>query len=416
MKWMISVGVMNIFLSPLAFANAPVTLSGPNPAIASSYAAGISNVITYTITNKVPKSLPVNVSGVSGAITRTPVPNDCGNMMPPGPSTCNIGITIRATTDNIGSLINQTLLVDYAGRLPLSSTISFTTRPAYLYVTNFNTSTVSKCDVNIDTGIINNCTASNPGGTFNSPSGISFNSAGTIAYVTNSAAATVSTCPLNPDHTLGICTASNPDSSFNAPSSIALNQIDTLAYATNFLNNNVSLCSIDASAGTLTSCTDSGVGAAFNRPDVLVLNTTDTFAYVTDTPANAVSICPVSSNGTLGSCTTKTDPTIFRPTGMSLNSMNTFAYINNTGVVDTVSVCPVSLTNGTIGTCTSSNPGGAFLNIGFGKNAITNNFLFVCNAGSNRVVSCSINANGALGTCTGYSDATFADPQGIALN
>lgn len=108
-----------------AAAIVPVILSDPSPFIASSYAVGDSVLITYTITNNVRSRFPITVSGISSPVTRTTVSNDCGNILPMGPSTCNIGLTIAPASGMEGQSINQTLSIDYQGRVPLKSPISF---------------------------------------------------------------------------------------------------------------------------------------------------------------------------------------------------------------------------------------------------------------------------------------------------
>lgn len=128
MKWKICNHYLlaYLFVAQTAHAAIPVTMSGPVPAIASSYDAGASNTFIYTITNNVPKKrFPITVKGISSPVTRTTVSNDCGNMIPTGPSTCKIGVLIAPTSDNAGNSINQNLSVDYRGRRPLIANIAF---------------------------------------------------------------------------------------------------------------------------------------------------------------------------------------------------------------------------------------------------------------------------------------------------
>lgn len=110
----------------LVYAEVPVILSGPTPTIPSTLSINNPKTFIYTITNNVPKlSFPITIKGISPPVTRTIVANDCGNAIPPGPSTCNIGIRIAPTSASAGQSINQTLLVDYKGRVPLKSSIRF---------------------------------------------------------------------------------------------------------------------------------------------------------------------------------------------------------------------------------------------------------------------------------------------------
>jgi hypothetical protein len=128
MKWMsfIAFYLISIVTANLAVAEVPVTLSGPTPAIASSYTPGDSTTIIYALRNNVPnRSFPITISGISSPLSRVTVANDCRNHLPAGPSTCQIGINIAPKAPDAGLFISQTLSVNYQGRLPLTSTIEF---------------------------------------------------------------------------------------------------------------------------------------------------------------------------------------------------------------------------------------------------------------------------------------------------
>jgi 6-phosphogluconolactonase (cycloisomerase 2 family) len=89
-----------------------------------------------------------------------------------------------------------------------------------------------------------------------------------------------------------------------------------------------------------------------------------------------------------------------------------FSYIANNG--GSVSICPVNA-NGSLGTCSSfvdatfSNPKGIVLNSLY-------TFAYVADFSANRVSICPVNSSGSLTTCTSYADATFNGPQGITIN
>jgi hypothetical protein len=124
--------VLSLFLltHTVAHASIPVSLSGPVPAIASNYLPGDSSTIVYTITNNVPnRSFPISVNGLQAPLTRATVANDCGNTLPLGPATCNIGVLIAPTSSNAGAQINQTLSINYQGRKPLLANIAFNVGP-----------------------------------------------------------------------------------------------------------------------------------------------------------------------------------------------------------------------------------------------------------------------------------------------
>jgi hypothetical protein len=85
----------------------------------------------------------------------------------------------------------------------------------------------------------------------------------------------------------------------------------------------------------------------------------DRFAYVANFNNSTVSLCPINSNGTLGTCTASNPGTTFSgPFAITLNAAGTLAYVANDSN-NTVSLCPIN-SNGTLGTCTASNPGTTF--------------------------------------------------------
>lgn len=64
----------NLFFISTAWAESTVSLSGPNPALAASYAAGQSQTVVYTITNNVPNhSFPITIGGISAPLSCTTV-------------------------------------------------------------------------------------------------------------------------------------------------------------------------------------------------------------------------------------------------------------------------------------------------------------------------------------------------------
>jgi hypothetical protein len=139
---------LGLLATQSAFAAAPVSISGPEPAIASSYEADTAHIFTYTVTNNVVgKSFPITVSGISSPVSRTngiaflPIDDDCKDALPEGPSTCVIRILIKPTTSNSGQSFNQVLSINYQGRTPLIENIAFSvpgptpTGPLVIYTT-----------------------------------------------------------------------------------------------------------------------------------------------------------------------------------------------------------------------------------------------------------------------------------------
>jgi DNA-binding beta-propeller fold protein YncE len=410
--------LISLLVSPLVFAIQPVTMSGPIPALSPTYSAGSSHTVIYTITNRVPKCLPITVEGISGSVRRIPVPNDCGAFLPPAlgtiPSTCNLGISISPTQAGVGLPVNQILQVNYQGRRPLQALISFIPRQSVIYVSNFGSGNVSQCFVNLETGIISQCSVfSDP--SFLGISDLTVSPSGKFVYVTNISNSTISECPVQANGMLSACTVSSDNGAFVGPSGITVNHAGTFFYATNFFDSTIAVCSIN-STGRLGPCTQTIPGPLV-QPNDIILNSQDTFAYIANNGANTVLRCPVEANGSLGLCT-QSDPIFSSPTGITINSEGTKLYVNNAGT-NTVSVCSILPGTNFLGSCISSNPGGTF-NIAFGKNTLqSGSFLFVANAGGgvNTVSVCSLNSQGGLIACpTTNPNSTFSIPEGVALN
>lgn len=119
------ISLFSICLFSSVLAEVPVILSGPVPAIAKSYAPGSTSTVVYTITNNVPKSLPISLGNLFAPLARTTVSNDCGAALPKGPSQCQIGIVITPSTRYAGQTIRQTLSINYQSRQPLTAPITF---------------------------------------------------------------------------------------------------------------------------------------------------------------------------------------------------------------------------------------------------------------------------------------------------
>jgi DNA-binding beta-propeller fold protein YncE len=413
MKNKTALTLISLFASPLVYAVQPVIMSGPSPAIATTFPAGSSQTFVYTITNRVPKRLPITINGLSGTVNRTTVPNDCGDTLPAAkdrtPATCNIGISITPTQGNVGSTTNQTFQVDYQGRRPLTASISFSTRSVRLYVTNSTGQNyVSQCFLNIDSGVISGCrNFSDP--TFISPADIVINPAGTFAYVSNFGNDSISTCPIQANGFLSACTAFTSPA-IDGTSGITINRAGTRIYTSNFVGDTLGICLIN-SAGRVSQCSSSAPGP-INNPVDIVLDPLNQFSYSTNNGLGTVLRCQITASGSFGSCATAA---ITDPTGISINAAGTILYVNNAGP-NTVSVCPILPGIPFLGACTAQNPSGTFAMF-FGKSTIfQNSFLFVVNQAASTVSVCRLDAQGNLIACPSSNpDGAFANPQGIAL-
>lgn len=294
------IALASVFFPTVIFAMPPVTLSAPSPAIAPTYDDNTSTIITYTITNNVPKTLPLIVRGISNGVQRTTVPGDCGNALPIGPSTCHIGINISPSSTQAGSTISQTLIIDYQGRTPLTSSISFLVETV-AYVTPlspdaFNTSQIQQyllSQVGLLSFSKNATQVSEHYGqmTFATVNGTQY------AYILENG---VIYCSINPNGTFNNCTPTTaPIHGVNHPRAIAFATFNQqYAYLADPSSSSLFQCTIDTTSGNLSSCLeyfdgniDAAFGIAFNTDG----NGTQ-HAYVADA-ATGMQVCPMSANG-----------------------------------------------------------------------------------------------------------------------
>lgn len=298
------IALASVFFSTAIYAIPPVILSKPSPAIALTYNDNTSNIITYTITNNVPKILPLTVSGISDGIQRTTVPGDCGNALPAGPSTCNIGINISPSSAQAGSTVSQTLKIDYQGRTPLTSPISFLVQTV-AYVTPLspdalNPSQIQQYLLSQDGSLsfYENATqvAQHYGQmTFATVNGTQY------AYILENG---VIYCSINSNGTFDNCTPTTaPIPGVNHPHGIAFATFDQqYAYLADPTSSSLLQCAIDTTSGNLSSCVeyfdtniDAALGIAFNTDE----NGTK-HAYVADAATGMV-VCPMNADGSFKS-------------------------------------------------------------------------------------------------------------------
>ncbi|MBI3545837.1 MAG: beta-propeller fold lactonase family protein [Gammaproteobacteria bacterium] len=141
------------------------------------------------------------------------------------------------------------------------------------------------------------------------------------------------------------------------------------------------------------------------------------FAYISNASNSTLSLCPVSmTDGSLGTCTTTNGNATFqRPLGMSINPSISLIYITNF-TNSTISICPIN-SDDSLGTCTTTNANGTLSNPdGIALNS-TGTFAYISSVSNNTVATCPINSDGSFGTCTASNgNGTFSAPQAINLN
>lgn len=324
-------------------------------------------------------------------------------------------------TGPIGT-INIELCLNGRGPLSCQNYTVSRTAPSFAYITNGGNDTVSICPLNVD-GSIGSCSITTGNNTFSfggvgGGSGITINAEHTIAYVTNYHNSTVSICALNNNGSFGTCTVSKGNGTFSLPAgSIAINSRNRLAYIANFGSNVVSICPINPD-GTFGNCTTSNGNGTFLTATQVTLNSAATFALV-GTNSNVISLCPINNDGSFGQCATSDGNGTFSLTqGVAFNASESYVYIGNYGN-NTVSACQIN-NNGTLGTC-SVNVSPTF---NFSNGELVCLFMsspinigYIPNNGNNTVSLCLVStSSGTLGTCTiSTGGGTFFQPSAVTL-
>lgn len=218
-------------------------------------------------------------------------------------------------------------------------------------------SQVLKCPMD-QNGNLGSCADSaNSGVPFIRPITIALNSANSLAYVTNQEADSVSICPITANGNFGNCYyADNTPGFLDKPVDIFINHAGSFAYITNQgVSNNVVKCSI-AADGNFSACADANpLPSPFIKPDNIVLNKSDTIAYITDSTFQNIFQCQLGPNGNFVSCASSGNAIpISIIADIVLNSSETVAYVGNTSQIYQ---CPIS-TDGTLGLCTTAGGSG----------------------------------------------------------
>ena len=222
------------------------------------------------------------------------------------------------------------------------------------------------------------------------------------AYVSNFLASTIEYCQLL-NGTFNNCTTTG--SGFNTPVSIALNPNASFLYVPdNGLAATVSVCSINADS-SLGTCNYNTVNIS---PTGIIINSNNTYAYLTN---DIVGYCQIDTNAQLINCAA-TATGLNHANQIALNSANTYAYITRNNSTDLVTACAIQ-NDGSLNNCTDvatgiSNPAGIAINP-------ANTFLYVTSVGNNLVYYCPVLADATLGPCVD-TGGTFNGPFQIAID
>jgi hypothetical protein len=110
------------------------SLSSPTPAITTTVVSGTSQIISYTLTNTGMATITsVSISGYSGSVSLSS--NTCTGSVAPSAS-CTFTLSIAPEAEDIGTVPQQTISVNYGGASPLTTMVGplTVTNPAMVAV------------------------------------------------------------------------------------------------------------------------------------------------------------------------------------------------------------------------------------------------------------------------------------------
>lgn len=226
------------------------------------------------------------------------------------------------------------------------------------YVLNAQNSTISVCPV-VDNQLSDEeCTVETPGIDVEY-SGL--NPTGTILYTLSFSSDVVAMCSINSDGSLATpCSTSSGNGTFHGPNSrIGFHPNGHTLYVPNYNSDTISVCSV-YSDGTINTCTPSFAGGLLSGPQGANVNSTGTVLYIADfnsaTSVSKVVFCQILLNGNLGSCQQTTGNGTFNFSNNDVTNLfvgNAFGYFpNGGGAGKSISICPVQ-SDGSFGTCTT---------------------------------------------------------------
>jgi len=239
---------------------------------------------------------------------------------------------------------------------------------------------------------------------------ISITSSGQHAYIANQLGNSVSFCQINPaTGLLNQCAVTA--TGLTAVEGVGFNPTKTLFFSANLGSSTISVCNVDTATGALSSCVDAG-GSGFSQPDAVAFSPDGTTFY-TSNVGGSVSACKVDAYGKLSACVNNVSPTFLAPSDMVLNDSGTLAYVSNR-LGSTVSVCNVS--GLTVNSCNSlsgslfNQPEGITLDPS-GRHA------YIANAGDGKVIVCDVRKDGSglLDNCAA-TDGQFRGTGNVAFN
>ena len=415
------------------------------PTFPASLNIGTSNSYVYALTNRANHDWPVQINGLSGAVSldTSPSSNTCQNTLP-ALGSCFFTLIIAPTS--IGT-INNLISIGYGSRTPYTTQLNISVANALqsIAITPSNPSLLrgksqaftatatyddgSTADItsavtwqssdhtvaSISTsGVATSSTtgSTNITATF---SGVT-STASTITvnnyvYVANGGAGNVSYCIRNTNGSLTGCQAT-ASGTYNFLQGITINSALTYLYLTD--GRNIFICSVESN-GNLASCNTTGGGFSFDTPVAVTLNPSNTYAYIAENtagPNNIISCDVNTSNGELQNCVTNAFSGV-QPLGLAVNPADTYLYVVD---FNHAFYCPINNTNGKINTCVQTGSFPAFsgpYNIAINP---AGTYAYVTlNTGGTGVDYCQINGDASLSGCTGTGSG-FGNPTGISID
>ncbi|APJ03783.1 fibronectin type III domain-containing protein [Silvanigrella aquatica] len=196
--------------------------------------------------------------------------------------------------------------------------------------------------------------------------------------------------------------------------------LQTYLYSASWDRSTLQRCVIDTVTGALGICKQMSL-SGLNSPSTAIINYNTTNNSYTMYIANFVSSnivkCPVDlTNGSIGTCTTAvSSPSITNPHGLSIFNGN--AYVMGYNGPVKMYQCPLNSTTGAFGTCNSITIANNGLQGSFIYPTGSTNYLYNVTSGG-IVWDCPIAANGTLSTCTrtGTTDATGTGGNYVTLS
>lgn len=213
----------------------------------------------------------------------------------------------------------------------------------------------------------------------------------------------------------------NATQQFTATGTYSDASTDDITSSVTWASSNTNLVTMNstglATGGALPSSTAVTITASL---DAIEGNTTlsiqsNWVAYITNFNNNTLSICPVSNtDGSLETCSTSNgNDTFSGPMGISLSPDASMIYVANF-INSTISICPVN-SDASLGTCSASNAGNT-LSFPDGIDLTSDGSLaYITNLGGTLSI-CQVNADGSLQNCSSVNEALFPLPQAVTVN